>query len=96
MEHSETHGHIVPYGTFLRVWFVLLGLTALLVLVSELEHAALSVPAMLTVTPFKAGLVMYFFMHLKYEKTLLKGMLFIALAAMVIFIGMLFLDISFR
>ena len=82
MEHSQAHGHIVPFGTFIKVWLVLLALTAALVLVSELQHEALSVWAMLTLTPLKAGLVFYYFMHLKYESTLLKGMLFIALAAL--------------
>jgi len=96
METPETHAHIVPYGTFIRVWITLLALTAALVLVSKLEHDALSVPAMLTLTPLKAGLVFYYFMHLKYESTLLKGMLFIALAALIIFIGFLFFDISYR
>lgn len=96
MGGSEAHGHVVPYGTFIRVWLVLLFLTALLVFVSRWQHEALSVPAMLTVTPLKAGLVFYYFMHLKYESTLLKGMLSVALAALVIFIGFLFWDISFR
>ena len=90
------HTHIVPYGTFVRVWGVLVILTALLVVVSRLFHERLSVAAMLTVTPIKAALVFYFFMHLKYERPLLKGMVFVALAALVIFIGLLFLDVSFR
>ena len=57
MEHSQAHGHIVPYSTFLRVWVVLLVLTGVLVLTSKLHHEALSVWAMLTLTPLKAGLV---------------------------------------
>lgn len=96
MQSTEAHGHIVPFGTFIKVWLVLLGLTAVLVLVSELQHETLSVWAMLTVTPIKAGLVFYYFMHLKYESTLLKGMLFVALAALIIFIGILFFDIANR
>lgn len=95
-EQAAGHGHIVPYGTFVVVWLVLLFLTALLVYVTRYHHEALSVPALLTITPVKAALVFYFFMHLKYEKTLLKIMLFVALAVLVLFIGLLFLDISFR
>lgn len=96
MEQSEAHVHVVPYSTFLRVWIVLILMTILLVVVSELQHEALSVWAMLTVTPIKAGLVFYYFMHLKYENNLLKGMLAIALASLIIFIGLLFLDLSSR
>jgi len=90
------HTHIVPYGTLVRVWVVLVFLTALLVVVSRLFHERLSVAAMLTLTPVKAALVFYFFMHLKYEKPILKGMVFVALATLIIFIGLLFLDVSFR
>ena len=89
-------GHVVPYATLVKVWAVLLGLTALLVFVSRAYHEALSVPAMLTITPLKAGLVFYFFMHLKYEGVLLKTMLFVALATLVIFLGLLFIDVLVR
>ncbi len=88
--------HVVPYRTFILVWGVLMGLTGLLVFVSRMNPELFSVPAMLTVTPLKAGLVFYFFMHLKYERPLLKVMVFVALATLVVFIGLLFLDISFR
>ena len=73
MEHAEAHAHIVPYGTFVKVWLLLLVLTAVLVVVGTVFHEALSVPAMLTITPLKAGLVFFYFMHLKYEKPFLQG-----------------------
>jgi cytochrome c oxidase subunit 4 len=94
--HSEDELHVVPDATFVRVWLALLALTALLVFVSRWRHEALSVPAMLTITPLKAGLVFYYFMHLKYEGTLLRAMLFVALLILVLFIGLLRLDLSFR
>lgn len=96
MEHAESHEHLVPYSTFVLVWIVLLLLTAILVLASELGPESFAVWGMLTLTPLKAALVFYFFMHLKYESTLLKGMLAIALAALVVFIGFMFFDIAYR
>jgi cytochrome c oxidase subunit IV len=93
---APDEGHIIPYSTFVKVWLALLALTGLLVAVSRLKHEALAVPAMLTITPLKAGLVFYYFMHLKYEGTLLKGMLAIALLILVIFIAFLFLDLASR
>ncbi len=96
MEHAHEHGHIVPYQTFVKVWLVLLLITAFLVFVSATRHVALSVPAMLILTPLKAGLVFYYFMHLKYEKPFLRAMVFITLALLILFIGFVFLDISFR
>lgn len=88
--------HIVPYATFVRVWVVLLALTLILTFVSKAFHEALAVIAMLTITPLKAGLVFYYFMHLKFEGPLLKAMVLVALVTLVVFLGMLFLDISFR
>jgi cytochrome c oxidase subunit 4 len=93
MTHDIEHG--VSNGTFVAVWAALLALTGLLVGVSQLG-ADVAVWAMLLVTPLKAGLVFYYFMHLKYEGLLLKAMVFVALATLVVFIGLLFLDISFR
>ncbi len=96
MEPAEAHGHVLPYPTILCVWAFLIVLTAILVFVSKVYHDALSVAAMLTITPLKAGLVMYYFMHLKYEKPFLKSMVFVALATLTLFIGLIFLDISNR
>ncbi len=86
----------MPYATFLKIWAILLTLTLVLTFVSKVFHEALSVWAMLLITPLKAGLVFYYFMHLKFEGPLLKAMVFVALATLVVFIGMLFFDVSFR
>jgi cytochrome c oxidase subunit IV len=96
MEHAENKPHFTPYGTFVRVWLVLLVLTAALVVAGRLYHDSLSVPAMLTLTPLKAGLVFFYFMHLKYESTFLKTMVLVTLASLTLFIGFIFLDISNR
>lgn len=96
MEHAESHGHIIPYRTFFRIWLLLLGLTAILVFTTKRYHEALAVPAMLVITPLKAGLVFFYFMHLKYEKPYLKALVLVTLASLVLFIGMLFVDLSYR
>lgn len=96
VENAREHGHVVPYGTFVRVWLVLLFLTGLLTVAGTRFHETLSVPALLTLTPLKAGLVFYYFMHLKYEKPFLKAIVFMVLGFLTLFIGFTFLDISFR
>jgi cytochrome c oxidase subunit 4 len=96
MEQAAEHGHVLPYRTLVRVWLVLLFLTAILVIASTVYHEALSVWAMLTLTPLKAGLVFFYFMHLKYEKPFLKSMVLITIATLIIFIGLTFLDILQR
>jgi len=94
MEQAAAHIHITPYRIFVRVWLVLLVLTAILVFTSLAYHEALSVWAMLTLTPLKAGLVFYYFMHLKHESPFLKAMVLVTLAALILFIGFIFLDVS--
>ncbi len=93
MSSTAAHGHLVPYQTFVKVWIVLLLLTATLVVTSLTSHEA-SVWAMLTLTPLKAGLVFFYFMHLKYEKPLFKGLLFLVLFVLIIFLALTFLDVS--
>jgi cytochrome c oxidase subunit 4 len=96
MEQVEEHGHIIAYQTLVRVWLLLLLLTGILVFVCTAYHQALSVWVMLTLTPLKAGLVFFYFMHLKYEKPFLKGMVLVTLALLILFIGLIFLDVSLR
>jgi cytochrome c oxidase subunit IV len=96
MGESETHRHVIPYQTYFRVWLLLLALTAVLVVVSRLFHQLLSVWAMLVLTPIKAALVFFFFMHLKYEKLYLRALVFFTLALLTMVIGILFLDIFYR
>jgi cytochrome c oxidase subunit 4 len=95
-EQTEIHSHVIPYRTFVRVWLLLLLLTAILVLTSKLFHQTLSVPAMLILTPIKAGLVFFYFMHLKYEKPFLKALVFMTLGLLIMVIGVLFSDLSYR
>ena len=96
MEYAEEHGHIIPYRTLAKVWLLLLFLTATLVFVSTAYHDILSVPALLTITPLKAGLVFFYFMHLKYEKPFLKGLVLLVLVVLIVFIGLTFADIANR
>lgn len=83
------------YGTFLKVWGALLALTALLVVMSHAGQT-LAVWGLLLVTPLKAGLVFYFFMHLRYEGPLLKIVVLVALGTLLIFFALMFADVAFR
>jgi cytochrome c oxidase subunit 4 len=96
MGETEGHVHIVPYRTFFRVWVLLLLLTAVLVFAGTVMHKLLSVWAMLIITPLKAGLVLFFFMHLKYEKPYLRALAFFTFGLLTLFIGLLFFDILQR
>lgn len=96
MENHEEQYHSVSYGTYVLVWLGLLVFTGLTVTVSGMNLGKLSLIIPLIIASLKGGLVLYFFMHFKYEKRLLKFMLFIVLIIVVIFITFPFFDISFR
>jgi cytochrome c oxidase subunit IV len=83
------------YGTFLKVWAALVALTGMLVLMSRIGQN-FAVWGLLTITPLKAGLVFYFFMHLRYEGALLKSVLLITLGTLLIFFVLLFADVAFH
>ena len=93
---AEIVKHVIPYRTFIKVWMALILLTDALVSASRLYHETLSVGAMLTITPIKAGLVFFYFMHLKYEKPLIKGLVFLTLSLLIMVIGLTFTDLSNR
>lgn len=91
-EHLENHP---GYGTFIAVWVILLILTGMLVTLSQLGQRA-AVWGLLTITPLKASLVFYYFMHLKYDGPLLKTVVFVTIGTLLIFFALLFSDVAFR
>ncbi len=95
MEQKPEH-HIVPYKTFVSVWIALIALTVLTVTVAELHIGKASVLAPLLIASAKAGLVLWFFMHLKYEKRLFKILLLVPIATLTVIIGLTFFDIWYR
>lgn len=87
---------IVGYRTFVAVWVALLGLTAITMWVwsARLGTASLLVP--LGIATAKGSLVLWFFMHLKYERMLFRVMLFFPLVTLAVIIGLTFLDVLYR
>ncbi len=88
--------HVQGYGLFVKVWLALVALTLILVGMSVTGHPNLAVLGLLCITPTKAGLVLFYFMHLKYENAALKYMAASALAAIIIFIGLTYSDYWYR
>ena len=88
--------HAVPFRTYIKVWVALVVLTGLLVVAGRGFHGVLAVPALLTITPLKASLVLYYFMHLREERPYIKGMVFVALITLMVFLALMFSDISLR
>jgi cytochrome c oxidase subunit 4 len=94
MNHEQPH--ILAPGLLISVWVILLGLTGLTVLISRIDLGVWKVWGALAIASLKSGLVIAFFMHMKYEGRLLKLSLFAALLTLAIFIGFTFFDVLYR
>jgi len=94
MEKPEHH--IVPYKTFIYVWIALIVLTATTIMVAGLHLGRFSTLTALVIASIKASLVLWFFMHLKYEKRVFKILLLVPIATLTFIIGLTFFDIWYR
>jgi cytochrome c oxidase subunit 4 len=95
MEQKQA-SHIVGTRTFMLVWFALLILTGLTITAAQLRMGEWSMVANIVIASTKAGLVLWFFMHLKYEKRIFKLLLFVPIITISIIIGLTFFDIWYR
>jgi cytochrome c oxidase subunit 4 len=95
---SEEKIDRVKNQTYVRVWVALVILTGVTVSVAGMNLGRVSILVALIIAAFKSGLVLNYFMHLKYEKKLWFFRLIIpgTLALLVLFIGLTFFDVAFR
>ena len=96
MKETE-HTHIVAYMTYAYVWAALLLLLGITIAVAKLSLLAqFSVVGSLLIATLKAALVLVYFMHLKYEGWIVKGMLALAVGSLTLIIVLTFSDVWFR
>ena len=95
MEEKEDH-YIVRTKTFVLVWTALVILTGVTIMAAEMRMGEWSMLANLLIASTKASLVLWFFMHLKYEKKIFKMLFLIPIATITIIIGFTFFDIWYR
>jgi cytochrome c oxidase subunit 4 len=93
---TENNSHIVGMKTFVLVWIALLILTGVTIIAAHMHMGAWSMLANILIASIKASLVLWFFMHLKYEGRLFRWMIFIPIMTISIIIGLTFFDIWYR
>jgi cytochrome c oxidase subunit 4 len=93
---EEQQGHTGSARNYVAIWLALLTLTGITITVAGMRLGAFSMFASLMIASIKASLVLWFFMHLKYEKKLFKLMFLIPVATLFVIIGFTFFDIGFR
>lgn len=64
-------GHILPFSVYLRTFVALLLLTVVTVWAAHFDFGNASIVVAILIASIKAGLVMSFFMHLKFEGKLI-------------------------
>jgi cytochrome c oxidase subunit 4 len=97
MKHEhETKHEPAGYGVYFLTWFTLVVLTSITVTAAGMDFGNLSVFVALVIAAVKASVVLYLFMHLKYESKMFHIMVIVVLVTLVIFIGLTFTDTLFR
>lgn len=89
-------GHIVPPSLFQKVLGALLVLTVLTVVASRFNFGSWNVVVALVIASVKAVLVMLFFMHLKYEDSVIKSYVVFPIVLLCIMLLGIFIDNPFR
>jgi len=94
--HEAVHHEPVGYGTYFITWFALVFLTAVTVTAAGLHLGNISVAVALIIATIKASIVLYLFMHLKYEDAAFRRLLLVMLGFFGIMVGLTFTDVLFR
>jgi cytochrome c oxidase subunit IV len=94
MEHTN---HITPYRTYSIILVILLFLTALTITVTWLDTAHhMAIAVAMAVASVKAGLVLFYFMHLKFDILLFRILVGIVFLLIVVVFVITFFDYLFR
>jgi len=95
MENNST-AHIVKYRTYFFVLLALVSFTLISVAITHFELGHLAIAGALILATFKASLVLWHFMHLKYEGVVLRLMIALVLFVFAVLMIITFLDYSFH
>ena len=96
MDHKQEPHTIVHSKTFILVWIALLILTGVTIKAAQMRMGEWSMLANILIASTKASLVLWFFMHLKYETKFLRFIFLIPIVTITIIIGLTFFDIWYR
>ncbi len=95
-EASSVGAHVVEYRIFFIVWVCLLALTGLTIWVAGLGLGNFSTFVAMGIATIKASLVLFFFMHLRYEPPLFRIMALVTIITLTVIVLLTFTDIWFR
>ena len=88
--------HHVPYRTYINVWLILMGLTAVTVGAALLDLKQMAVFTAILIATIKSTLVVLYFMHVRFENRLFTYMIVATFGTYAIFLILTFADYGFR
>lgn len=94
MENNKPH--ITPYSSHLSILIILLALTLISVLVTQIHFSTFSVGVALILASVKVSLVLIFFMHLKHESKMIKVMVAGVFSLFILVVIVTFIDYLLR
>ena len=92
----ESATHIVKYRTYFFVLLALLLLTFTSVTITSIDLGTFAIVGALVLATIKSSLVLWFFMHLKYENKIFRAMIGLVLFVFLLVMIITFLDYGFQ
>lgn len=98
MAHADGHAdhHIIPFKVLASVFGALIVLTVVTVAVAQVDLGPLNVPVAIAIASGKAGLVVMFFMALKYDKPVNTMVFAVGTVFVLVFLVFTMFDTEFR
>ena len=92
--HAQSHGagHISPVSLYITIFLALMVGTALTVGAAYVDLGTFNFPVAMLIAVAKATLVVWYFMHVKYQSSLTKLTVATGLFFLAILLGMMLID----
>ena len=89
---APSSGHISPVSLYVTIFLALMVGTALTVAAAFVNLGSFNFPVAMLIAVFKASLVIWYFMHVKYQSHLTKLTVATGLFFLAILLGMMLID----
>ena len=94
--HAHHTGHVSPISLYLTIFGALMVLTAVTVGAAYVDLGMFNFAVAMMIATFKASLVVWYFMHVKYQSSLTKLTVATGLFFLTILLGMMMIDYGGR
>ncbi len=93
---EKKHNHALKLKTYIFIWLALIELTILSVAAATVDFKSFAVAVALIIAMAKTFIVGTYFMHLKFDRVVIRIMVAVAVVVFFTFIILTFADYAFR